>query len=65
MDKVFYRLWYIDFGGVYKYKDFEDENEAIKEAKEMNERIKVWTGKDDTRLEKHSVELINFMEEEE
>lgn len=60
--KEFYRLWYIDFGGAYVYKDFESKEEAIEKAQKQSESTINWLGKDrdDTKLEKHTIEIIDF-----
>lgn len=60
MNEVFYRLWYTDFGGAYVYKDFENESEAIKKAKQQREAMLTYTGRDYTKLEKHSVSEMKF-----
>lgn len=59
-NKVFYRLWYTDFGGAYVFKDFEDESEAIKEAKQHREAMLNYEGEDYTKLEKHLVSEMKF-----
>lgn len=58
----FFRLWYIDFGGAYVYKDFENEEDAIKEAQQRSESTIKWLGKDNdrTKLEKHTISIIDF-----
>lgn len=60
--KEFYRLWYIDFGGSYVYKDFDNKEEAIKEAQHRSTTTTKWLGKDNdrTKLEEHQISTIDF-----
>lgn len=59
--KVFYKLWYTDSGNCYTYKEFDNEDEAKKEARMISKALKKYIGNDgNTKLEKHIVEEIDF-----
>ena len=59
--KEFYRLWYTDSGNCYTYRDYDDENEAIKEAKRISEALIKYIGNTgNTKLEKYTVEQIDY-----
>lgn len=56
--KEFYRLWYTDSGNCYTYKDFDEKEEAIKEAQEISKALVKYTGNDgNTKLEKFTITI--------
>ena len=59
--KEFYRLWYTDSGNCYTYRDYDDRNEAIKEAQRISKALVDYIGNDGkTKLEKYTIEQIDY-----